>query len=508
MEKKMRIIVAGGGTAGWLTAYSLVKRLGNVLDITLVESDQIATVGVGEATVPTMRRFHQYFSIDEREFMRETQATFKLGIVFENWGAIGESYVHSFGELGQRNWMVEFHQYWLEGQANGFGDNLEDYCLEAQAARAGKFAVKAGATLLTYAFHLDATAYARFLRKKSEMLGVRRVEGKISNVTVDPESGNIQSLELEQGKQVAGDFFIDCTGFRGLLLGDTLDVEFEDWSHWLASDRALVVQTKSGEPPAPYTLATAHASGWQWRIPLQRLTSNGLVYSSRFCSDDDALATLLGNITGETITEPRPLRFKTGRRVRPWQKNCVAIGLAAGFIEPLESTSVHLIDTALVRLMRLFPFSGAMAPLAEQFNRETRIEWEAVRDFIILHYKQTQRDDSEFWNSYRTMDIPDSLAHRIELFKENGYVWPDLANLFRAHSWIQVMFGQGLYPQHRHGASRILPPEALKEELKKLHSAVGHNLAKLPDHSDFIKQYCPARNRTGGLPPKSSSHIF
>ena len=492
MAEKVRVVVAGGGTAGWLAAYSLIKRLGNLLDVTLVESDQIGTVGVGEATVPTMHRFHAFFGIDEREFMRATQATFKLGIVFENWGAPGESYAHTFGEIGQSNWMVEFHQYWLEAHAHGFGGSLEDYCLELKAAEAGKFAKKAGETPLTYAFHLNATAYAAFLRQKSEALGVRRVEGKISEITVDPETGDIQSLELDEDRQVAGDFFIDCTGFRSLLLGGALGVEFEDWGHWLAADRALAVQTESTEPPRPYTRAIAHASGWQWKIPLQSRTGNGLVYSSRFCSDDDARATLLGNITGETITDPLQLRFKTGRRINAWQKNCVAIGLSSGFVEPLESTSIHLIDTALVRLMRLFPFSGAMEPLAEQFNHETQVEWEAVRDFIILHYKQTQRDDSEFWNFYRTMEIPDSLAHRIELFKENGYVWSDLANLFRAHSWIQVMFGQGLFPDSCHGASRILPPEALKAELEKLSTSVSQSLAMLPDHNDFIRQYCPA----------------
>jgi tryptophan halogenase len=465
-----------------------------LLEVTLVESDQIGTVGVGESTIPTMRRFHQYFDIDEREFMRATQASFKLGILFDNWGAPGESYVHSFGEIGQSNWLVEFHQYWLEAHANGFGGSLEDYCLEVKALKAGKFAQKVGETPLTYAFQLDATAYARFLRQKGESLGVRRVEGKISEVTVDAVTGNIQLLELEQHRQVAGDFFIDCTGFRALLLGGALDVEYEDWSHWLAADRALAVQTRDTEPPSPYTHAIAHSAGWQWRVPLQGRTGNGLVYSSRFCSDDDARKTLLGNITGKTITEPNLLRFKTGRRVDAWHKNCVAIGLSSGFLEPLESTSIHLVTTAIVRLMKLFPFSGAMAPLAEEFNRKSRLEWEAVRDFVILHYKQTQRDDSEFWNYYRTMDIPDSLARRMELFKENGYVWPDSVDLFRGHSWVQVMMGQGLFPEHRHGAGRILPPEALKLELEKLSAFVTHNLAKLPDHNDFIKQYCPAQN--------------
>ncbi len=495
MKNKVRVIVAGGGTAGWLTAYSLVKRLGNVLDITLVESDEVGTVGVGESTVPTIHRFHHLFGIDdEREFMRATDATFKLGIVFDNWGGAGESYAHTFGEIGQSNWMVEFIQYWLEAKANGFGGNLEDYSLELKAAKAGKFAKTVGQTPLTYAYHLNATAYAGYLRQKSESLGVRRLEGKISEVTLDPETGNIQSLELEKNRQVAGDFFIDCTGFKSLLLGGALNVEFEDWSHWLAADRAVAVQTTSTESPPPYTRAIAHSCGWQWRIPLQNRTGNGLVYSSRFCSDDDAQATLLGNITGETITDPFTLKFNTGRRKNAWHKNCVAIGLSSGFLEPLEATSIHLIDTALVRLMRLFPFSGEMAPLAKQFNHETQREWEAVRDFSILHYKQTQRDDSELWNYYRTMDIPDSLAHRIEIFKEQGYAWPDSANFFRAHSWIQVMLGQGLFPKNCHGASRILPPEALKLELEKLSTFVNQNLARLPDHSDFIQQYCPAKN--------------
>ena len=492
MEKKMRVIVAGGGTAGWTTAHCLAKRLSNMLEIILVESDQIGTVGVGEATIPTMRRFHQFFGIDEREFMRETQATFKLGIDFVNWSKPGESYIHSFGDIGESTWLAGFHQYWMEAKANGFGGSLEDYCLELKAAQEDKFATKVGDKSLAYAFHMNATAYAKWLRKKSELLGVQRVEGKINEITVDPVTGNITSLELEHDRQVAGDFFIDCSGWRGLLLGDALDVEFEDWSHWIASDRAWAVQTKKTGPPVPYTSAIAHPIGWQWHIPLQTRTGNGLVFSSKFCSEDDALKTLLGNITGETTTEPRLLKFKTGRRINPWHKNCVAIGLSSGFIEPLESTSIHLINTSLVRLMNLFPFSGEMESSTERFNRETRLEWEAVRDFIILHYKQTQRDDSEFWNYYRTMDIPDSLAHRLEIFKENGYVWEDEVNLFRTHSWVQVMLGQGLIPKNRHGAGRMLPPKELKRQLDGMITSVDQNLAKLPSHSDFIKQYCPA----------------
>jgi len=494
MREKARVVIAGGGTAGWLTAYSLVKRLGNLLEITLVESDQIGTVGVGEATIPTMRAFHQLVEIDEREFMRATQATFKLGIAFENWGAPGESYSHSFGVIGQSTWMAEFHQYWMEARANGFGGSLEDYCLELKAAKAGKFAVKAGNTPLNYAFHLDATAYAGFLRRKGESLGVQRIEGRIIETAVDPYTGNIQSLELEQGEKITGDFFVDCTGFNSLLLGKVLGVEYEDWSHWLVADRALAVQTESAGPPPPYTCAIAHPCGWQWRIPLQHRTGNGIVYSSRFCSDEDARSILIGNVTGKNITEHRLLKFKAGRRKKAWHKNCVAIGLSSAFLEPLESTSIHLITTALVRLMRLFPFSGESAPLAERFNHETRFELEAVRDFIILHYKQTQRDDSEFWNYCRTMAIPDSLTHRIEIFKENGYVWPDSVNLFRVDSWVQVMMGQGLFPEHRHGAGRILPLEALKSQLEKLRFSVNQNLSRIPAHEEFIKQYCQARN--------------
>ncbi len=493
-KPKIRVVIAGGGTAGWMSAYSLAKRLGSLLDITLVESDQIGTVGVGEATIPTLRSFHQLLDIDEREFMRATQATFKLGIAFDNWGALGESYIHSFGVIGQSTWMAEFHQYWMEAKANGFGGSLEDYCLELKAAKAEKFALKAGQTPLNYAFHLDATAYARFLREKSESLGVQRVEGKIGKTVVDPDTGNIQSLELEQGKRINGDFFIDCTGFRGLLIGEVLGVEYEDWSHWLAADRALAVQTESTESPPPYTRAIAHPIGWQWRIPLQHRTGNGIVYSSRFCSDDEAYATFLDNITGKPFSEPRLLKFKTGRRKKAWHRNCVAIGLSSGFLEPLESTSIHLITTSLVRLMRLFPFANEMTSLAKRYNHEASFELEAVRDFIILHYKQTKRNDSDLWNYYRTMDIPESLSERIDIFRSNGYVWPDSVKLFRVDSWIQVMMGQGLFPEHQHGAGRILSPESLKSQLEKLSKFVNRNLSDLPDHSDFIKQYCRADN--------------
>ena len=494
MNAKTKVVVAGGGTAGWLTAYSLVTRLGNLLDITLVESDQIGSVGVGEATIPTMRTFHRLVGIDEQEFMAATQATFKLGIRFDNWGQQQDSYFHSFGEIGQRSWMAEFHEFWLEAKKQGFGGSLDDYCLELKAAKAHKFATSVGKTPLNFAYHLNATAYASYLRKKSESAGVKRVEGRIEHIHNDAQ-GNIASLILDKGNKVEGDVFIDCTGFRALLIGEHLGVEYEDWSHWLAADSAIAVQTEAVEAPRPYTIATAHEAGWQWRIPLQNRVGNGIVYSSQFLSDDEAQHTLLSNLNGPTITEPRQLRFKTGRRKKAWHCNCVAIGLSSGFLEPLESTSIHLITTAILRLMKLFPFAGNTSLLAEHFNRETQLELETIRDFIILHYHLTQRDDSPFWQHYRTMAIPDSLSHRMAMFRENAYAWPDDVALFRVDSWVQVMMGQGLMPKQHHGAARVLAPEGLKSQLLGLKNRIASSVAQLPEHADFIQAYCPAQQQ-------------
>jgi tryptophan halogenase len=493
MNAKTKVVVAGGGTAGWLTAFSLITRLGNLLDITLVESDQIGTVGVGEATIPTMRTFHSLIGIDEKEFMAATQATFKLGIQFDNWGQQGDSYFHSFGEIGQRSWMAEFHEFWMEAKAQGFGGNLSDYCLELQAAQANKFATQVGKKPINFAYHMNATAYAGYLRKKSETAGVKRVEGRITQIEND-ETGNISALTLGNGDKVCGDVFIDCTGFRGLLIGENLDVEYEDWSHWLAADSAIAVQTQAVEAPRPYTRAIAHSAGWQWRIPLQNRVGNGIVYSSQFLSDDEALSTLKRNLTGPTITEPRQLRFSTGRRKKAWHKNCISIGLSSGFLEPLESTSIHLVTTAILRLMKLFPFAGNTEMLAEQFNRETQLELETIRDFIILHYSLTQRNDSAFWEHYRNMEIPDSLVHRMAMFRENGYAWPDDVSLFRVDSWVQVMMGQGLMPKQHHGAGRVLPVDGLKQQMMSLRNMIDKTVAQMPEHGDFIQTYCPAQD--------------
>ncbi|MBA6328062.1 tryptophan 7-halogenase [Colwellia sp. MB02u-6] len=492
-DSKTKVVIAGGGTSGWLSAYSLVSRLGSLLDITLVESDQIGTIGVGEATIPTIRAYHQLIGIDEQEFMSATQATFKLGIQFENWGQAEDSYFHSFGEIGQRSWMAEFHEFWMEAKAQGFGGSLEDYCLELKAAKANKFAKQTGKKNINYAYHFNATAYATFLRTKSEMAGVKREEGFIEQISKD-ETGNITSLTLGNGKEITGDFFIDCTGFRALLIGESLDVGYQDWSHYLAADSAIAVQTKAVEEPIPYTKAMAHSAGWQWRIPLQNRVGNGIVYSSKFLSDDDARTTLMGNLTGEPISEPRQLRFTTGRREKAWHKNCVAVGLSSGFLEPLESTSIHLVTTALLRLMKMFPFGGNTVLLAKQYNHEVKLEAETIRDFIILHYHLTERDDSPFWDHYRSMEIPESLAHRMAIFKENGYAWLDDIGLFRVDSWVQVMMGQGIMPEQHHKGSCVLPTEGLKEQMTVLRNRVANAVAQLPQHSDFIKKYCPAKS--------------
>lgn len=489
MRDKTKVVIAGGGTAGWLTAFSLHTRLGAVLDITLVESDDIGTVGVGEATIPTMRNFHKLMGIDEQEFMAATQATFKLGIQFDNWGKKNDSYFHSFGEIGQRSWMAEFHEFWMEAQQHQFGESLEDYCLELKAAKANKFCTQIGNKPVNFAYHLNATAYAGYLREKCEKAGVVREEGKIVHIN-NHANGNIANLVLDNHKQIEGDIFIDCTGFRGLLIGEHLGVGFEDWSDFLASDSAIAVQTESVEAPRPYTIARAHDAGWQWRIPLQTRTGNGIVYSSQFLSDDKARDTLVSHLNGQTINEPRQLRFTTGRRQKAWHKNCVAIGLSGGFLEPLESTSIHLITTAIVRLMKLFPSAEDSSYLEKQFNQETQLELETVRDFIILHYKLTKRDDSEFWRFYKDMPIPDSLQHRMEIFRTNGYVWPDDVALFRVDSWVQVMMGQGLTPQAHHFGTKVLKTEQLKQQLSSFRNMVDDAVNKMPEHADFVKQYC------------------
>ena len=482
------VVIAGGGTAGWMTAAALSKLLGKSLNITLVESDQIATIGVGEATIPPIRTFHKLLSIDEKTFMRETNATFKLGIQFENWRDVNTDYIHSFGVTGRECWAGEFHHFWLKGKSIGIDDDFGEYCVELQAAKQEKFGALNNQAL-NFAYHLDATAYAKFLRKMAEQHGVVRQEGKISQVAVAPESGEITHLVLESGQTVEGDFFVDCTGFRGLLIEQALHSGYEDWSHWLLCDAAVAVQTNAVNPPRPYTRSIAHSSGWQWQIPLQHRVGNGLVYSSQTMDREQAFDTLCQHVDGEPITQPNHVRFKPGMRREAWKKNCVAIGLSSGFIEPLESTSIHLIMTGLVRLMRLFPFDGVTQAASREYNQKFGCEMRCILDFIVMHYTVTDRNDSEFWRYCQHMELPESLQHKIDLFKHTGRVFLDEFDIFRVDSWTQVMIGQGLLPNQFHRITDEMSDAELRQFLAGIKAQVTNTVAQLPSHEQFIQQF-------------------
>ncbi len=488
-QKIQKVVIAGGGTAGWVCAGMLSSQLGKLLDITLLESDAIGTVGVGEATIPTHKSFHKLLGIDEQAFMRATRASFKLGISFENWGQVGEKYFHSFGSVGKSTWMGDFQHMWIYAKSQGWGGDLDDYCFELQAAMAGKFATSENGQL-NYAYHLDATLYAKFMRNYSEQRGVQRIEGKIQSVNLDSENGSISSLQLENGQVVEGDLFIDCTGFRSLLLGDALGVGFEDWSHYLPMNRAVAVQTRNDEPVLPYTRSIAQKAGWQWRIPLQHRVGNGHVYCSDYISDDEAHSILLENITGELVSEPRPLRFQTGKRKQVWAMNCIALGLSSGFLEPLESTSIHLMQIGVTRLVQMFPFGGVNDAVRNQYNSYANEELESIRDFLILHYWLNQRDDHQFWKDRAAMDIPDTLQHRIDLYRNNAITYQEGLDLFRVDSWLQVFRGQGLESEGFHHMGKMLPDGQLKAALENLKGGIGNAVSQLPKHEDFLIQYC------------------
>jgi len=483
-QRVKRVVIAGGGTAGWTVAAALVKQLGELLEITLVESDAIGTVGVGESTIPTARRFHELLGVDERDFVRATQASFKLGISFEDWARIGDRYFHAFGVTGQATWMADFQHMWLRARELGIGGEFGDYCFELRAAQAGKF-LGGTDSRLNYAYHLDATAYGQYLRRFAEPLGVRRVEGKIAEVRLAAETGFIEALVLESGEAVAGDLFIDCTGFRALLIEGALGIGYDDWTHWLPTDSAIAVQTEAAGPARPYTRAIAHHAGWQWQIPLQQRVGNGLVYCSRYLSDDEAQALLADRVEGAMLTEPRLIRFRAGARRQAWNKNCIAIGLATGFVEPLESTSIHLIMIAVTRLMQMFPFDGPSEAVAARYNDVSQRELEGIRDFIILHYHLTERDE-EFWRDCRTMEIPDTLTHRIALFREGALAYQAADELFRVDSWVQVMLGQRLMPESHHAIGELIPPEQLREALASMAANIDSAVGKLPPHQQFL----------------------
>ncbi|GAB2526800.1 tryptophan halogenase family protein [Microbulbifer agarilyticus] len=487
MQKPLKkIVIAGGGTAGWMAAAALSRLMGKELDVTLVESEQIGTVGVGEATIPTLVFFHRLLGIDEKAFLSATQGTYKLGIRFENWRDLGKDYLHAFGVTGKDCWACGFQHFWMRARDMGIAGDFGDYCLERRAAESEKFSHLPN-NGLNYAYHFDASLYAKFLRNFSEHHGATRVEGKISQVLLRPDDGHVRALKLDSGRELEGDFFIDCTGMRALLIEKALHTGYESWSHWLPCDSAVAVQTASVAPPVPYTRSIARESAWQWRIPLQHRVGNGLVYASSYQSDDSASEQLQENLAGNMLADPRLIRFQTGRRRKQWNKNCLAVGLSSGFLEPLESTSIHLIQQNIMRFLRLFPAREISPVEVDEFNRQADFEMERIRDFIILHYKVTEREDTEFWRYCRHMPVPDTLATKIDMFRETGHVYREGNELF-VDSWQQVMLGQGLMPKRYHPLVDSMSEKELEEFIGQIKSSVDTSVARLKNHEVYLRE--------------------
>ena len=492
---QLRIVIVGGGTAGWMTAAAL-GRFYEGASVTLVESDEIGIVGVGEATIPHIVTFNQALGIDEAEFVAATGATYKLGIAFEGWGAPDEAYVHAFGQVGRGIGLLPFHQYWLRARSLGFAKPFGHYLLNTIILAGDRFAhierePENPLPPVPYAFHFDASLYARFLRGFAEKRGVVRQEGRIVAVNRHPTSGDVASVTLANGTQVDGELFIDCSGFRGLLIEQELEAGFEDWSHWLPCDRATAVPCASVTPVTPYTRAIARKAGWQWRIPLQHRIGNGHVYRSRHISEDEATAILLANLDGERMAGPRTLRFTTGRRRKAWVRNVVAIGLSSGFIEPLESTSIHLIQTAVNRLLELLPRGEISKFARESYNARAAFEMERLRDFIVLHYHANGRVGGALWDELRTIEIPDTLHQRIELFRETGGVFPSLDELFDLRGWVQVMIGQGIMPKRWHPLADTIEESRLRHFLEMTEQAYVQEATRLPDHGAYVSRFAP-----------------
>jgi len=492
------VVIAGGGTAGWMAAAILSRALPRErLQISLVESDEIGIVGVGEATIPLIQNFNAILGIDELDFVRKTQGTFKLGIEFVDWHRVGSRYIHPFGRYGDDFGMTPFHQQWLRARSYGYDAPISDFSLTIQAALRGRFDKPAKGSpsvfsTYTYAYHFDASLYAKYLRGYAEQRGVERIEGKIADVLLRGEDGFIEALEMEDGRRFEADLFIDCTGFRALLIGKALGVGYEDWSNWLPCDRALAVPTQRTENPIPYTRSTARASGWQWRIPLQHRTGNGYVYSSRFISDEDARSELLANLDAPPTAEPRQLRFTTGRRTDAWAKNCISLGLSSGFLEPLESTSIHLIQTGCAKLLTWFPERDFDPLVVAEYNRQVREESESIRDFLVLHYHATERDDSPFWTHCRTMDVPDSLRSKMEIFRRTGRVPEPSYDLFHPASWVAVMLGQGMVPQSFDPMVDSVAPREAAAVLAGMRKVIAEAAEHMPMQQQFIDLHCRA----------------
>lgn len=499
-ERNIRqVVIVGGGTAGWMAAAACAKLLGRDCSVHLIESEEIGTVGVGEATVPHLKTFNTVLEIDETEFVRQTQGTFKLGIQFVDWGRIGDRYIHGFGNIGHDIGLLPFHQYWLKLFLAGKAAAIDAYSLNTTAAPLGKFMTSASdapaaspLANIAYAYHFDAGLYARYLRRYAEARGVRRTEGQVVHVQLRGEDGYIDSVRLEDGTVLGGDLFIDCSGFRGLLIEQALHTGYEDWTHWLPADRAVAVPCEKVGPPTPFTRSTARGAGWQWRIPLQHRTGNGYVYSSAYLSDDEAASTLLQNLDGRPLADPRLLKFTTGMRRKFWNRNCIALGLASGFMEPLESTSIYLIQSGIARLMSLLPDLNFSPVLIERYNAQATFEFEKIRDFLILHYCATERSDTPFWNHCRTMNIPPALADNIRLFRDSGRFYRHGDELFALISWVQVMLGQRIVPTGYHPIVDQMPDRELLEYVEGVRKVVAACVEAMPMHAQFIARHCQA----------------
>ncbi|WP_244559596.1 MULTISPECIES: tryptophan halogenase family protein [unclassified Azospirillum] len=492
-----KILIVGGGSAGWMVAALFSRLFKRLYEITLVESDEIGTIGVGEATIPAIKRFNELLGLDEDDFLRRTQGSFKLGIEFRNWHRQGDSYIHGFGPIGQDLGWLRCHHYWLHQQAQGKAPDFDGLAINTAAARAGKF-MRARPDLpdsplshIAHAFHFDAGLYARYLREMAEKAGVQRLEGRIGAVHLRPEDGFVQSVTLADGREVAADFFIDCSGFRGLIIEQALKTGYEDWRHWLPCDRALAVPCarQPGEM-TPYTSATAHGAGWQWRIPLRHRTGNGHVYASPFMEEAEAEHILLSNLDGPALADPLRIQFTTGKRRQLWNRNCVAVGLASGFLEPLESTSLHLIQSAAIRLVRLMPDGRFDPAVIAEFNRQSDFEYERIRDFIILHYKATARDDTPFWRYCRDMAIPETLQRKIDLFAACGRIFREDEELFAEESWIQVFLGQGIIPRSPDPLVRVQDDAEIAEYLSNITGVIGKCVAVMPGHAAYLERIC------------------
>jgi tryptophan halogenase len=498
MDSVKTITIVGGGTAGWMTAALLSNLLMRGFQIQLIESDEIGTIGVGEATIPAIRTFNQLAGIDEFEMIRATQSSFKLGIEFVNWREPGHTYIHGFGKIGQDLLWLHPHQFWLKFAERGEVGHFDNYALNCLAARKNRFALpdlsnpNSPLAGLDYAFHMDASLFAKFLRGQAEARGVARIEGRIVSTELRSDNGFLESVKLADGRAVGGDLFVDCSGMRALLIGDAMGVGFDSWAKWLLCDRAQAVPCESVPELTPYTRSTARDGGWQWRIPLQHRIGNGHVYSSAHVSDDQAAETLLANLDGKPLADPRVIRFQPGKRHKAWDKNVVAIGLSSGFLEPLESTSIHLIQTGILRLLALFPNDAFSAADIAEYNAQTDFEYHDIRDFIVAHYKVTNREDTPFWAYLKHMDVPDSLAERLELFRSSGrFFVHGKAELFREESWVQVLLGQGLEMRYDPMVDMV-PDDDARGYLKDIAEVNAEYAELMPSHAEFIARNCAA----------------